>query len=106
MALEITEANFQEELEKREILVVDFNATWCGPCKTLGPIVDALSEDLKEDTTVGVGKSNVDSNSDLAKKFGVRSIPTIIFFKNGEVADRLVGMQSKEVLNSKIDSLR
>jgi len=106
MALEITNANFQMELAQREILVVDFNAKWCGPCKVLGPIIDSLSDDLSGDDTIGIGKSDVDTNSDLAKKFDVRSIPTILFFKGGEVVNRLVGLQSKVDLNVMIDSLR
>lgn len=90
----ITTANFEEEVLKSEKpVLVDFWASWCGPCKMLSPLVDELAEEL---TDVKVGKVNVDDERELAKKFQVMSIPTLLVFKNGEVVNRAVGTQPKE----------
>ena len=92
--VEVTSANFDEVVGKSEVpVLVDFWASWCGPCKMLSPIVDAVSEEVEG---VKVGKVNVDEEGDLAAKFGINSIPCLILFKNGEEAGRSVGMIPKE----------
>ncbi|MCF0173238.1 MAG: thioredoxin [Bacteroidales bacterium] len=102
MAQIVTDSNFNE-MAAAGPLVVDFWATWCGPCRAIAPTVDELAEEYAGRVTVA--KCNVDENSDLPMKFGVRNIPTILFFKNGELADRLVGAVPKKELVAKIESL-
>ena len=102
MALEITDSNIAETLTNNNITVVDFWAPWCGPCRMLGPIIEELAT---ENTDIAIGKMNVDENSQ-AVKYGIRGIPTIIFFKNGEVADKIVGVKSKAELQAKINELK
>ena len=103
MALEFTEANFDElAMNSDKAVMVDFWAEWCGPCRMGGPHVDALSTEY--DGKAVVGKVNVDHNPSIAAKFGVRNIPTIIFLKNGEVVDKVVGAQSKESLAEKLEA--
>ncbi len=103
MALEITDGNITETLNSKKITLVDFWAPWCGPCRMLGPIIEDLA---KDNTDVTIGKINVDDNSQTAVKYGVRGIPTMIFFKDGEVVDKIVGVKSKAELQAKIDSLK
>ena len=103
MALEFTEANFDElAMNSDKAVMVDFWAEWGGPCRMVGPHVDALSTEY--DGKAVVGKVNVDHNPSIAAKFGVRNIPTIIFLKNGEVVDKVVGAQSKEALAEKLEA--
>ncbi len=102
MALEITEANFQELISGDKPVMVDFWAEWCGPCRMVGPIVDELHTDYEGKAIVG--KVNVDNEGGIAAQFGVRNIPTILVFKNGEVVDKQVGATTKAVLASKIDA--
>ncbi|BAV94586.1 thioredoxin [Ichthyobacterium seriolicida] len=103
MAFEITDSNFQEEiLNSDKVSLVDFSATWCGPCKTLSPIIDELHEEFKGKAIVG--KLDVDNNQETAGKYGVRSVPTILIIKNGEVVDKHVGVASKEELEKKINA--
>ena len=103
MALEFTEANFDElAMNSDKAVMVDFWAEWCGPCRMVGPHVDALSTEY--DGKAVVGKVNVDHNPSIAAKFGVRNITTIIFLKNGEVVDKVVGAQSKEALAEKLEA--
>ena len=103
MAKVITELNIGEILGATPVAVVDFWATWCGPCRILSPTVDELSAELEGKVTVA--KCNVDDCEDIAAQYGIRSIPTLLFFKNGELADRLVGVVPKELILEKIAAL-
>ena len=103
MALEIKDSNFEELLAAGKPLVVDFWATWCGPCKKIGPDVEALAEEYKDQVTVG--KCNVDDNDELPSRFMVRNIPTVLFIKNGEVQDKTVGAVTKAQLEEKLKAL-
>ena len=82
---------------------MDFWATWCGPCRMVGPVISELAKEY--DGKITVGKCDVEENEDLAVEFGIRNIPTILFFKNGQVVDKLVGAQSKAKLQEKFDAL-
>ena len=84
-------------------LVVDFWATWCGPCRMVGPVISELAEQY--DGKIVVGKCDVEDNEELAVEFGIRNIPTILFFKNGQVVDKLVGAQSKAKIDEKFQAL-
>mgnify|MGYP000436239287 FL=1 len=104
MALEITSANFEETVLKSDKpVLVDFWAEWCGPCRMVGPIVDELHADY--DGKAIVGKVNVDDQQEIAAQYGIRNIPTILFFKNGEIVDKNVGVAPKADLAKKIDAL-
>jgi thioredoxin 1 len=99
-----TDKNFQDEVMKfAGIAMVDFFATWCGPCKMMAPAVDRLAQAYEG--RVKIGKLDVDDNPEVAQKYEIQSIPTIIFFKNGEMVDKMVGFQSEEALKNKIESL-
>jgi thioredoxin 1 len=103
MALEITDANFEELVMKSDKpVLLDFWAEWCGPCRMVGPIVEEISNDY--DGKAVVGKVDVDSNPGISAKFGIRNIPTILFFKNGEVVDKQVGAVPKAALAGKLDA--
>lgn len=99
MAIELTKDNFQASIAEG-VTLVDFWAPWCGPCKMQLPIVEELSKELEG--TAKIGKINVDNEPELASQFGVMSIPTLILFKNGQPVDKMVGLQSKEALKTKI----
>jgi thioredoxin 1 len=104
MAIEVTDNNFEEiVLQSDKPVLVDFWAEWCGPCRMISPLVAELSEDYEGRAVIT--KMDVDNNPGTAAKFGIRNIPTILFFKNGEVADKQVGAVPKSILASKIDSL-
>ncbi|NNE26246.1 MAG: thioredoxin [Saprospiraceae bacterium] len=101
MAFEFTDTNFQEAaIESDKLVVVDFWAEWCGPCRMVTPIIDDLAQEY--DGKAVIGKVNVDHNSGVSMKYGVRSIPTILFLKNGEVVDKHVGATTKAVLEQKM----
>lgn len=103
MALEFTDTNFSNEvLESDGVAVIDFWAEWCGPCRMLTPIIEDLHKEY--DGKVKVGKLNVDQNPEVSMKYGVRSIPTILILKNGEVVDKHVGVTTKQALATKIDA--
>ena len=103
MAKEITDANFQELLAEGKPLVVDFWAPWCGPCKMIAPIFDELAAEYEG--RIIAGKVNADENDDTCAAYGIMNIPTILFFKNGELVDRHVGVIAKADLAAKIDAL-
>lgn len=104
MALEITDSNFEETVLKSDKpVMVDFWAAWCGPCRMVGPIIDELSEEYEGKAIIG--KIDIDSNQQYAAQFGVRNIPTVLIFKNGELIDRKVGVSPKNSYTDAIDSL-
>lgn len=104
MATAITDAEFEKEvLQSKVPVLVDFWAPWCGPCKSMLPVVEELAKEIG--AKAKVVKINVDENSDTPAKFSVMSIPTFIFFKDGEVAQTLVGVKSKEDLKKELDAL-
>ena len=103
MTFKFTDANFQKEaLEADKLVLVDFYADWCGPCKMMSPIIDELAEEYKD--TVKIGKLNTDDNPEITRQYLVMSIPTMIIIKNGEVVDNLVGVVSKSALKEKLDA--
>lgn len=102
MSLTINDFNFEETVSGAgKLVVVDFWATWCGPCQMIAPIVDELAQ--KYDGRAVVAKCNVDECSDMPMKYGIRNIPTLLFFKDGELVDRVVGAISKADLDKKIN---
>jgi len=103
MEVTITNENFASLKSGSQPLVVDFWATWCGPCRMVGPIISELAEEY--DGEIVVGKCDVEDCDDLAAEFGIRNIPTILFFKNGEVVDKLIGAQPKAKLEEKFKAL-
>lgn len=101
MALEITDANFEEVVLKSDKpVLVDFWAEWCGPCRMVGPVVEELAKEYEGKAVIG--KINVDHNPNVGMKFGIRNIPTLLFFKNGQMVDRQVGAAQKSVLEGKL----
>lgn len=103
MALEITDSNFQEILAEGKPVVMDFWAPWCGPCKMVGPIIDELATEYEG--KVIIGKCDVDENGDVAAEYGLRNIPTVLFFKNGELVDKQVGSAPKSAYVAKIEAI-
>ena len=104
MALEITDANFEEiVLKSDKPVLLDFWAVWCGPCRMVGPIVEEIGKEYEGKAVVG--KVDVDNNPGVAGKFGIRNIPTILFFKNGEIVDKQVGAVPKQTLVNKLEAI-
>ena len=104
MALQITDASFDEVVLKSDKpVLVDFWATWCGPCRMLGPVIEELATEYEG--RVVVGKVDVDNNQEFAAKYGVRNIPTVLVFKDGEVVGRQVGIAPKKTYTDALDSL-
>jgi thioredoxin 1 len=101
-AIEITDANFEEIINSNQPVLVDFWAEWCGPCKMIGPVVEELAGDFEGKAVVG--KVNVDENATVSAKFGIRSIPTLLIFKNGEIVDKQIGAVPKAVLSKKLEA--
>ena len=101
-AIEITDANFEEVLKSEKPVLVDFWAEWCGPCKMIGPIVEELAGDYEGKAVIG--KVDVDSNPAVAQALGIRSIPTLMFFKDGKLVDKQIGAVPKVVLSQKLDA--
>jgi thioredoxin 1 len=103
MAIEVTDENFEELLNSGKPMVLDFWAEWCGPCRMVSPIIDELASEYEGRVTIG--KVDVDSNNDVVGQFGIRNIPTVLFFKDGQLVDKQVGATQKSVFVSKIDAL-
>lgn len=102
MALEFTDTNFKQSvLESDKLTVVDFWAEWCGPCRAIGPVIEDLSKEYAG--KINVGKVNVDHNPEVSMNYGITSIPAILFIKNGQVVDKLVGAQPKSNFVKKIE---
>jgi thioredoxin 1 len=101
--IELNDSNFDSEVVKSDKpVLVDFWAEWCGPCKMIAPSVEKISEEYSD--KLKVGKLDVDSNPNISSTFGIRSIPTLLIFKNGVPVDQIVGAVSKEVISSKVDN--
>lgn len=103
MEVTISRENFESLKSGDKPLVVDFWATWCGPCRMIAPIISKLAE--KYEGKVVVGKCDVEDNEDLAVEYGIRNIPTILFFKGGVIVDKLVGAQNETIIDAKFQSL-
>ena len=102
--INLTSENFEDEAVKAEgKVLIDFWATWCGPCKKIGPDIEALAEEYKEQAVIG--KCDVEENDGLAMRFGVRNVPTVIFIKNGEVVDKQVGAAPKSTFEEKLKAI-
>ena len=103
MEIEVTRENIEQLLASDKPLMIDFWAEWCGPCRMISPIVEELAEEYAD--RINIGKCNVDEESEITERFKIRNIPTLIFFKGGELVDRHVGVISKADLAAKLDAL-
>jgi thioredoxin 1 len=103
MTKETNDSNLQEVLDLKGLTIIDFWAQWCGPCRILGPIIDTLAT---ENTDINIYKIDVDGSPESCAKYGIRSIPTVLFLKDGEVVDKFTGAKSKEFIQEKIDLLK
>lgn len=105
MEIKVTSGNFKSDiLESGKLAVVDFYADWCGPCQMMAPVIEKLAKEYEG--SVVIGKLNVDEENDISKQYRVMSIPTIIFFKNGEVQDKVIGAVSEDELKEKIEKYK
>ena len=101
--MEFTDANFQQEVLNSDVpVLIDFWAVWCGPCKMIAPFVEEIAKEYEG--KVKVGKLDVDNNPNVSMQYGIRSIPTILFFKDGKVADQIMGAVPKNMITAKLDS--
>lgn len=103
MAIKVSQENFEGLLNGDKPLVLDFWATWCGPCRKIGPDIEALAEEYAD--KVNVAKCDVEENEEIAAQYGVRNIPTVLFIKNGEIVDKQVGAAPKSVFEDKLKAL-
>lgn len=103
MAIKFTDSNYKELLGEGKPVVIDFWATWCGPCKMVGPIIEELAAEYEGKAIIG--KCDVEENDDLAGEYGIRNIPTVLFFKGGELVDKQVGAVAKDVYAKKLEAL-
>ena len=103
MALQITDANFEELVNSGKPMVLDFWAEWCGPCRMVSPIIDELATEYEGRVTIG--KMNVDENDDVVGRFGIRNIPTVLFFKDGKMVYKVVGATAKDKFVEKIEAM-
>jgi thioredoxin 1 len=104
MALELNLNNFVDTIKNNKVVMVDFWAPWCGPCRMIAPIIEELAEEYK-DKGVVVAKVNTDENQEIAMQFQIRSIPTVLFFKNGELVDGMIGAAPKQMYVEKLEKL-
>lgn len=103
MEIEITTQNFDEVISQGKPVLMDFWATWCGPCKRLGPIIEELAAEY--DGKAVVGKCDIEENDDLTEKFGIMNVPTVVFLKDGKEVDRVVGLAMKNIYQDKLNAL-
>ena len=103
MEITVTDTNFSDILATDKLVMVDFWATWCGPCRAIAPVVEELANEYEG--RAAIAKCNVDECQDIPMQYGIRNIPTLLFFKNGQLVDRMVGAAPKSELAKKIDSL-
>ena len=103
MALQFTDATFDEVLSNNTVVVADFWAEWCGPCRMVGPSIEQLAEEYAG--KAAIGKVDIEENDDLATKYAIRNIPTVLFFKNGQLVDKMVGAAPKSAYEEKLKSL-
>lgn len=100
--VEINDSNFQEIIDTDKPIMIDFWAEWCGPCKMIAPVVEEMASDYEGKAVIA--KVDVDANPEVSGKFGIRSIPTLLFFKDGEIVDKQIGAVNKTVLSQKLDA--
>lgn len=105
MAIEITASNVEDTLKSDQLVVLDFWAGWCGPCKMIAPIIDELSNDYAGKVIFGKVDTEDENNDDLVSDYGIRNLPTVLFLKDGKVVDKMVGAAKKTDFQAKIDSL-
>lgn len=103
MSLQITDQNFEELVAQGKPLLIEFGASWCGPCRKIGPYIDEIAKTYEGQALVG--KVDIEECDDLVEKFGIRNVPTVLYFKNGEVVDKNVGAAAKAVLEDKLIAL-
>ena len=103
MELEITSQNFEEVKKQGQPVLIDFWATWCGPCKRLGPIIEEIAAEY--DGKAIIGKCDIEENDDLTEQFGIMNVPTVVFLKDGKEVDRVVGLAMKNVYQDKLNTL-